>query len=171
MKNLKKLVLVISVLTILTSCSKSSSDDMSITPSVGGTVTATIGSVSFQSNAANISKEGNTVTVQGAQTDGKSIQIQVTGLTSVPTAGTYQLYGDSTNFVGYASYVAGPNQTYSSIGCDSNLPQAGFNPTGTVTFTEISTAKIAGTFQFNCTALQNCSDVKIVTAGVFSKTF
>ena len=165
---MKKLVLLVMGVFAMASCSKSSSDASS---SASGSVSASIGGVTFQSNAANISKQGNTVTVQGAQADGKSIQMQVIGLTAAPTAGTYPLYGSSGNFVSSAVYVAGANQTYSSTGCDSNLPQAGFNPTGTVTFTEISATKIAGTFQFNCASLTSCSDVKIVTSGTFNKTF
>jgi hypothetical protein len=170
MKNFKKsvLVLLLATATTFSSCTKSD-----ITPAISGsgTVTATIGSISFNSTITNIAKIGNTITIQGAQTDGKSIGIQVIGLSAAPTTGTYKLYDDGSNFVSTATYVAGANQTYSSIGCDSSLPRAGFVPTGTVTFTEISATKIAGTFQFNCTSVQNCSDVKIVSSGAFSKTF
>ena len=171
MKNLKKLVATLGVTIMLISCSKAGGDVTNDQINLGGTVTATIGSTSFSSSSANIQKLGNTITIQGAQTDGKSIGIQLIGLTAAPTAGTYKLYDDGSNFVGVATYVAGANQTYSSIGCDGSLPRAGFTPSGTVTFTEVSASKITGTFQFNSTSVQNCSDVKTVTSGSFSKTF
>ena len=62
-------------------------------------------------------------------------------------------------------------KTYASDGCDAGLPRAGFVPSGSVTFTEISATKIAGTFKFNAAYLNDCAEVKLITAGSFSKTF
>lgn len=172
-KNFKKSVLIFSVAiaTFFSSCSNSDSTPSSQS-SGSGSVTATIAGSAFQSTVvANIVRLGNTVTVQGGDATGRSIQIQVIGLTTPPVAGTYALHGDSGNFIGTAVLVNAINSTYSSNGCDDSLPRAGFNPTGTITFTEISATKITGTFQFNGASLQNCSDVKIVTSGTFSKTF
>ncbi len=174
MKNFKlaAIVLLASVITILSSCSKSDPTPAVPPAATGsGTLTATIAGSAFTSIASNFSLQGNSATIQGADATGKSISIQITGLTTAPVAGTYKLYTNSSNFVGGATMVYGPNQTYSSIGCDANLPQTGFAPTGTITFTTLSTAKIEGTFQFNAASLQSCSDVKVVTSGIFSKTF
>lgn len=181
MKNLKTTIamLAIASIAIFTSCKKTSSTNSAA--SSGGSVTAAIGSVSFNAASANISKVSNIVTVQGAQADGSSIQIQVSGLGSqyVPTAATYNLdpaAGNNGNFVGTAVYMAPlsgttAGKTYASGGCDASLPRAGFVPNGSVTFTEISATKIAGTFKFNAAQLNDCGDVKLISTGSFSKTF
>ena len=181
MKNLKTaiFILAISLITIFTSCKKTSATNSAA--SSGGSVTATIGSVSFNAASANIAKISNTITVQGVQADGSSIQIQISGLGSqyVPTAATYNLdpaAGNNGNFVGSASYMAPVSgstagKTYASGGCDASLPRAGFVPNGSVTFTEISATKIAGTFKFNAAQLNDCGDVKVISTGTFSKTF
>lgn len=181
MKNLKTTIsiLTISLIAIFTSCKKTSTTNSAA--SSGGSVTATIGSVSFNAASANISKVSNIVTVQGAQADGSSIQIQVSGLGSqyVPTAATYNLdpnAGNNGNYVGTAVYMASvvgttAGKTYASGGCDASLPRSGFVPNGSVTFTEISSTKIAGTFKFNAAQLNDCGDVKVISTGSFSKTF
>lgn len=177
MKILLKSVILFVLFTTISSCKKNSNTNT--LTSIGGSVKATIAAVSFQATSVSISKVGNTVTILGAQTDGSSISIQVTGLSSTPTATTYSLNPDvanTSNFVGTATYtapVAGTTagKTYASGGCDASLPRAGFAPGGTVTFTEISATKIEGTFQFNAAYLNSCSEVKLITAGSFSKTF
>ncbi len=184
MKNLKSTLIIILIASsmMVASCKKTSTSTNSTT-SMGGNVTATIGGLTFQSTSANIIKSTTgfpNITIQGAQADGSNVNIQVTGLGAqyTPIVGTYSLYQggvNSTNFVSTATYappVSGTTQkNYSSQGCDASLPTAGFVPNGTVTFTEISTTKIAGTFQFNAAYISNCSDVKLITAGTFSKTF
>ena len=181
MKNFKTTILIvaISLIAIFTSCKKTSTTNSAA--SSGGSVTATIGSVSFNAASANISKVSNIVTVQGAQADGSSIQIQVSGLGSqyVPTAATYNLdpnAGNNGNYVGTAVYMAAVSgttagKTYASGGCDASLPRSGFVPNGSVTFTEISSTKIAGTFKFNAAQLNDCGDVKVISTGSFTKTF
>lgn len=174
--NLKKSVLVLSaaIITFLSSCSKSD-PAVAVTPattSASGNITATIAGSAFQSSVvASISAQGNNISILAGDATGRSLNISVIGLTTAPVAGTYKLYDNPSNFVGSATLVNGPNQNYSSVGCDANLPQTGFTPTGTITFTTLSAAKIEGTFQFNSASLQSCSEIKIVTAGTFSKTF
>ena len=180
MKNLKTTfaMLVMASIAIFSSCKKTTTNT---TAASSGSVTASISSVSFNAVSSNISKISNVVTVQGAQADGSSIQIQVSGLGAqyVPTAATYNLdpaAGNNGNYVGTATYTAPlsgttAGKTYASGGCDASLPRAGFVPSGSITFTEISATKIAGTFQFKAAQLNDCGDVKIITAGSFSKTF
>lgn len=174
-KNLKKsvLVLAVAVATIFSSCSKSDPTPAATTPVLGtGNITATIAGSAFQSSiVANISMQSNTVSILAGDATGRSLNISVIGINAAPVAGTYKLYENSSNYSGTAVVVTGPNQTYASAGCDANLPQTGFTPTGTITFTTLSAAKIEGTFQFNCANINTCSDVKSVTAGTFSKTF
>jgi len=179
MKNLKTTIamLAITSIAIFTSCKKTSSTNSAA--SSGGSVTATIGSVSFNAASANISKVSNVVTVQGAQADGSNIMIQVIGLVNPPTTATYSLdpnAGNTTNFACTASYQAPVSGTtagriYASGGCDANLPRQGFVPSGSITFTEVSATKIAGTFLFKGAYLSDCGDVKMISTGSFSKTF
>ncbi len=175
MKNLKKLVLVLAVATATTFSSCTKSDPVATVAAItsgSGNITATIAGSAFQSSiVSNISLQGNIVTIQGGDASGRSIQIQIIGLATAPVAGTYKLYDTPGNFTGSAVLVNGVNQTYSSQGCDANLPQTGFTHTGTITFTTLSTAKIEGTFQFNAASLQSCTNSLQVTAGTFSKTF
>lgn len=173
MKSLKKsvLVLFVAMATIFASCSKS--DPSAVVAAAGsGNVSATIAGSAFQSSVvANISMQGNTVSILAGDATGRSLNISVIGLAAAPVAGTYKLYQYSNSYSGTAAVVTGPNQTYASAGCNADLPQTGFTPTGTITFTTLSAAKIEGTFQFNCANINTCSDVKSVTAGTFSKTF
>ena len=178
MKNLKTTIamLAISLIAIFTSCKKTSSTNSAA--SSGGSVTATIGALTFQSSTATITKPTgtlNTISIIGIQANGSSITLQITGY--APSVGTYKLYdtGPNANYTAYALYGAVPvgttQKNYTSIGCDASLPRAGFVPSGTVTFTEVSATKVAGTFQFNGAELNSCADVKLITAGSFTRTF
>jgi len=178
MKNLKTTIamLAITSIAIFFSCKKTTTPDPA--PSSGGSVTATIGTLTFQSSTATITKPTgtlNTISIIGIQANGSNISIQITGYT--PSVGTYKLYdtGPNANYTAYALYGAIPvgttQKNYTSIGCDVSLPRAGFVPSGTVTFTEVSATKVAGNFQFNAAQLNDCADVKLITAGSFTRTF
>ncbi|MEQ1553009.1 MAG: DUF6252 family protein [Ferruginibacter sp.] len=161
---ISKLALIVLTLSI-TACKKST-PDAAVTGS--GTVTATVDGGAFTANfLVNILYTGNVLTIQGADATGKQIQIQ---LGSITTTGTYSL-GLGTNH-GSATYgpgIAAPGVVYSSVGCGVSFPQAGFVPNGTLVITELSATKIAGTFSFNAAKLEDCSSVKNITGGVFSK--
>jgi Family of unknown function (DUF6252) len=167
MKNLKTLaILLVSV--IITSCSKSDEPEPTPAPlpTVNGSVTATIDGGSFSASAlVNISYVNTVLTVQGTDTFGKSIQIQLTA----PGTGTYNLYGNVQGSATYNPGLSALGKVYSSIGCNADLPQTGFTPNGTITITSLTTPKIEGTFQFKCAEINSCADQKVVTAGAFSK--
>lgn len=164
-----KLMAMVLMLSLF-SCSKdSSSPTPTPVPINSGTYTAKIEGTAVNLSTNSFNYTNTTLSLQGANPlNGKSIQIQVVGVTG---PGTYALdAADGRTYVGSGTYNPGMGeigQAYSSIGCDSDLPREGFVPTGTLTVTELTDTKVVGTFQFNAANLNDCGTVRIISEGVF----
>ena len=154
---------------VIVSCSNDDAPPAPIVapvPAPSGIITATIDGTAFTASVlGQISYTNGVLTIQGADATAKSIQIQL----EASAIGTYNLYGDVFGNAAYNPGIAGLGKIYSSIGCNADLPQTAFTPNGTITITDLSETKIAGTFQFRCAELQSCSDQKVITNGTFLK--
>lgn len=161
------LILFVAFSTFLSSYSKSASVvAVPVTAALGAdSLIAATADSAFTSVASNIFFQSKVATAQGAEVIGNHI----IGIVTAPITETYKIYDINTNFGGPTTLVNGLNQLFISMGCDANLPQTGFASNGTITFTVLSAAKMEGIFQFNAVSLPSYADIKIVTAGSFSK--
>ena len=174
MKNLNTFgKLAFMVLTLVTlSCSKD--DAPAPAPplsSGGGNFAAKVNGVAIASFLTNINYSNTTITVSGQEMSGKSVSMQIAGVTG---PGTYSLIDtNNTSVAGNGSYSenTGNVSTVKVYTTNSDECQAGgFVPRGSMIITELSATKIAGTFSFKSVGgLSGECNQKEVTEGSFSK--
>lgn len=168
MKNLKQLtkISILSILFVLASCSKDSDGGSgsaasgTITGKVNGT---TVTSTTQLTTATQVSAGStSTLIMQGTNNDGKGFQFNINGFDGV---GSYEFGGDNIVFVN-GSYVEG--NALNPL--DTQIWSAPYDDTtvrGQITFTNVTSSKVQGTFEFTC---KNANDnsVKEITNGSFN---
>jgi hypothetical protein len=141
------------VVAILAACSSSSSP----ADPANGTVKATIEGEAFSATlATSATNTSGVLAIAGSDSRGRQIQLRIIG---ADKAGTYSLGGITNPNIATVTLAPESSQTYvtSMVG-----------GSGTIVITELSTAKVAGTFTF--TAMNSASVQKKVTDGSFNLT-
>lgn len=157
MKTLKLLTVFVWILSIVfVSCQKEEDDP--VTPTTGtSTMTLKYGGTSWNAslNAQGI-KSGNTIVITGTGSDSKQAQVQLSNITS---SGTYNVTASSGHTLRWTEST-NPTDTFLANGVLGS---------GSITVTEISDAKIVGTFQFN--GFSAGGTTRNITDGKFSIKF
>ncbi|AWA28762.1 hypothetical protein HYN48_00905 [Flavobacterium magnum] len=171
LKMISKMTLV-AVMFLALSCSSDSDGGGGGGSASLGTVTAKIAGSGFTSMAMATSAQrvtsGNmtTISLVGADSSGKSISLIMNG---VSQAGTYDIGGDnSISIVG--SYTA-LNMQDPANSVVYVAPTEGGAVKGSVTISELTDAKLVGTFHFTGTNQDNAIDTKEITNGAFNLEF
>ncbi len=147
--------------TIMVSCSPPNEDETPIP--VAGLITATIEGTALKVSDYSISYDNTVLHIMASDSKGQKFAFQVYDLTAT---GTYSL-ATTNSYSGFATYKSPDvSMMYNSV--NSSLCPS-YVPFGTLTVTELTDTKIAGTFSFNVVNLTNCADVKHITAGKFVK--
>lgn len=178
MKNSKTLVksTFLFLAFIAFSCSNDDTPAPIVTPLppanfAGGNFAAKVNGVAITSFLTSINYQNTTISVSGQEISGKSITMQIAGVTG---PGTYSLIDtNSSSVIGNGTYsentgVVSTVKVYSTNNDDCET--AGFVPQGSMVITELSATKIAGTFSFRTVGgLSGECNQKEVTEGSFSK--
>ena len=156
-----------SVLAILIlSCSPQ--DDLETQIPAAGLIKATIEGNVFKVTNYGIDYTNNILHIVANDSTGKApIQRIAFKVFDIYSTGTYSLIAADSHG-GFATYKSSEvSMFYNSV--NSTLCPA-YAPYGTLTVTELTSTKIAGTFDFNVVNLLDCDDIKHITAGTFVKT-
>ncbi len=173
MRTLKKLVLVmmsISLVTI-TSCSKSDDEGESGT-AASGTLVAKVDGTSYTSmdisSSATIANlgSGKNLIIIASNSDGKAFSITVFGYTG---KGAYEFTGANLAVTNAASYSETDVNLSNPQASTIEIWQAPYDDTlvGTVSISEETEAKVKGTFSFKCKNVNGDNSVKNITEGSF----
>lgn len=173
MRNLKHIMLLVMVGSLLTftSCSKDD-DGGSGGNAVSGTLTANIGGASFQSmeisSKATLANAGgiDNLIIIASNSDGNAFSISIFGYTGV---GTYDITGASLGVV-TASYTETDVNLSNPAASTTEIWQAPYDDTkvGTVSISEETDTNVKGTFSFTCKNVNGDNSVKVVTSGEFN---
>ncbi len=173
MKTLKMIskISLIAVMFLALSCS-SDSDGGGGGTAAAGTIKAKVDGSGFTSMAmttiANrIEFNGtSTITLQGSNSGGKTISLIMNG---VSAAGTYDIGGDNT--IAIVGSYTDTNIQNPAASITYVAPTEGGAVKGSITITELTDAKIVGTFRFTGTNQDDATDTKEVTNGAFNLEF
>ncbi|HET6400870.1 MAG TPA: DUF6252 family protein [Candidatus Kapabacteria bacterium] len=137
-------------MSVLASCSSSTSNNTPAAPSNGATINGTVWTPDVPTTAAYFSAGGIT---QVGEFDSKSQMLQLV-LPGAPKTGTYTV-GGSTSSAFTGQFVKGSTLTQYII------------TSGSVNVTAASSTHITGTFNFHATSVQSLTDSVVVTNGGF----
>jgi FlaG/FlaF family flagellin (archaellin) len=177
MKTIKQfgLVLSLTVIAMLSSCSSSSGDSNGggfSGPATGSFVKAT-------ANGTNVLAEGQFATggyesgnlvMQGMTMDGKSVNIQLYALDGTIDVGTYNVSSTNTedNYIGSLLYMEINTSTFTTASYSSQICD---NASGTIQVTFVDATKIEGTFSFTGKELKENEDCSGGTRNVTNGSF
>lgn len=158
---MKKIILIAILATIIMSCSPPNEEETPIP--AAGLITATIEGTAIKVSDYGIDYTNNILHIVANDSKGNQFALQIY---NISTTGTYSLTATDSH-AGFATYKsASVSMIYNSVNstiCPSYVPF------GTLTVTELSSTKIAGTFAFNVVNLIDCADIKHITSGTFVK--
>ncbi|AWI24564.1 DUF6252 family protein [Flavobacterium pallidum] len=171
MKTLKMIskMSLIAVMFLALSCSSDSDGGGGGTASVG-TITAKVGGSSFTSmtqgtQVSQITAGGTTtITMLGADASGKAISLTLHG---VSATGTYQIGGE--NLISIIGSYVDTNIQNPQASVTYVAPTEGNAVMGSITVSELTDAKIVGTFNF--TGTSDAGATKAITNGAFNLEF
>src|SRR5690606_11476549 len=163
-KQLNILALFVFSISVLTFSCKSDDDGGGGGNAAEGTISAKVNGQQFNSLAMTTSGTmvGGTLSFLGSSTDGKAIQFVVNGLDGT---GTYQI-GGGANISIAASYT----EVNINNPSNSQVWQAPFDSSaaGEISFSEVSSSKVKGTFSFQCKNVNGDGSMRNVTEGSFN---
>ncbi|WP_298554068.1 DUF6252 family protein [uncultured Algibacter sp.] len=173
MRNLKQIMLLVMIGSLLTFTSCSSSDDGgSDGNAASGTLTANIGGVSFQSmeisSKATLASAGgiNNLIIIASNSDGNAFAITISGYAG---EGTYDITGASLGNV-VATYTETDVNLSNPTASTTEIWQAPYDNTkvGSVSISEETNSNVKGTFSFMCKNVNGDNSIKDVTSGSFN---
>jgi hypothetical protein len=173
MKNLKQIVLLVIIgsLLIITSCSTSDDEDGPIT-APSGLLVAKVDGTSFESFELSSSVTVSTTAgisnliIIATNSDGNAFSMTIFGYEG---AGTYEFTGADVLITNSASYSETAVNLSNPLASTTELWQAPYDDTlvGLVTITEETNTNVIGTFSFKAKNVNGDNSIKNITEGSF----
>ncbi|MEL0457403.1 DUF6252 family protein [Flavobacteriaceae bacterium SZ-1-7] len=175
MRNLKRIVLVLMMGSLLTwsSCSKSDDGGGGDATAAAGTLTATVDGKSYQSmeisSSATLVNAGSVknLVIIASNSDGNAFAMTIFGYTGT---GTYEFTGANVAVTNTASYTETAVNLSNPMASTTEIWQAPFDATlaGSITIDEETATNLKGTFSFTCKNVNGDQSIKNVTSGAFN---
>lgn len=160
MKNFKSFFLMLTAIAVLglTSCNKSSDDDVTPdNPLSNGSISLKVDGSSWNASlAVQAINTNGVINVTGSDSNAKQASVILYGVTE---PGTYNVQAGLQHQLRWTEGL-GTNDTYMANGLVGS---------GSITITELSSTKVKGTFQF--TGVNTAQASKSITEGSFEATF
>ena len=176
MRHFKKVMILVMTLTAVTftSCSSDddSGDDGGDPGAASGVLVARIGGDNYQSmeiaSSATIANNGQNLIIIAANSSGKSFSLLVGGFDSAgPFPQTYTI-GGGINILHSASYTETDVSNPQSPTTENWQAPFDAMVAGEIVVTDVTDAKVKGSFNFSCKNVNGDQSVKVITEGFFN---
>lgn len=171
MRNLKQIMLLVMMVSLVAFTGCSSSDDGGDGGNANsGVLIAKVDGTSYQSmpisSSATIANGGQNLIIIASNSDGNAFAFTILGFDGV---GTYPL-GGGVNIFNSGSYTETDVDLNNPVNSTTEIWQAPYNDTmaGELRIAEVTDDKIIGTFDFTCKNVNGDQSLKTVTEGAFN---